>query len=243
MLWAADDAKARAFPAAEADALLRLLRATAFPERAENRRGVRAPGTRRAAGITLGKVFRWRDDQVMDSAQNARYPELLAACRALVRAWDPAFPYSTVCVARGQQTAPHRDAHNVGFSCLVALGDFEGGELVVRRRDRVVALDPRGAFVKFDARDVHHNLPFRGERYSIAYFWLSSSPQRLPRLPPPLRGERERGLTLRDVQHVVAAREDADLPAGHELVQRELQLGALDAREVHRPGRVVALGP
>nr|CAG8625078.1 2038_t:CDS:2 [Entrophospora candida] len=67
----------------------------------------------------------------------------------------------------------HWDANDVknGFCCLVALGDFEGGELCFPQLKIVVVLQP-GQLVAFSSRLLlHGNFPItRGIRHSVVYY-------------------------------------------------------------------------
>ena len=66
--------------------------------------------------------------------------------------------------ARGYMQT-HRDACHVGGrSRIIAVGDYEGGELWVEGRG---LLDVHNKWIDFDGRHQHRTEPFTGERYSL----------------------------------------------------------------------------
>ncbi len=65
----------------------------------------------------------------------------------------------------------HCDCANVGASAIVALGDFEGGNLWTHDRG-LLRLDGerRGNVALFNGNMPHMTMPFTGERYSLLHF-------------------------------------------------------------------------
>jgi hypothetical protein len=53
----------------------------------------------------------------------------------------------------------------------IALGDFEGGALVVKSADGTkIEHKTRNTWVEFDGNDLHWTTPFLGDRYSLIFF-------------------------------------------------------------------------
>jgi len=55
------------------------------------------------------------------------------------------------------------------MTALIAMGNFEGGALVLPRWWRAISLRP-GDLLLFDPQNLHGNLPFQGERLSAAFY-------------------------------------------------------------------------
>jgi hypothetical protein len=103
---------------------------------------------------------------------NVLFPELLRAAFKLERAISPPGrkPSSTIAINRHATFLPHRDTGagaGQTLSCIVALGDFRGGEVVVEGAVHDIRYRP----VQFDGwKQRHWTLPFSGERFSLVYF-------------------------------------------------------------------------
>ena len=92
----------------------------------------------------------------------------------------PLDAFSSVALTKNTQSPLHVDALNCGPSCIVAFGDFDGGELWVHGRGALDVKTPQ----TFDGNTPHATLPWRtpvaGERYS-AIFFLHACHDRLAR--------------------------------------------------------------
>eukprot|EP01041_Mallomonas_annulata_P008441 gene8441-17406_t len=102
---------------------------------------------------------------------NELFPELVRACFKLESVLLPSrTPSSTIAINRHAQFRPHRDSgagSGQSRSLITALGDFQGGELVVEG----VPVDIRYRHLEFDGWGQRHwTLPFSGERYSLVWF-------------------------------------------------------------------------
>src|SRR5487761_770419 len=84
------------------------------------------------------------------------------------RLWKTSF--TGAYIAKNFRTAYHRDRNLKGaMTAITPLGSFTGGALVLLRW-RVAIAYKRGDLLLFDAEDLHGNLPFEGERLSVAHF-------------------------------------------------------------------------
>ena len=118
----------------------------------------------------LGRVVKL-DYGIVESQFNSRYPELLDACKQLIREHDSEFIFDAIQVNKNYRCARHVDRNNQGKSYIVALGDFEGGALATP--DGV--LDVKNKLTLFDGTKWHETLEFSGERYSLVFFAIRDS--------------------------------------------------------------------
>jgi hypothetical protein len=83
--------------------------------------------------------------------------------------------YTTIYLARNFRTAYHFDRENLlgAMTALIAMGDFEGGELVLPRWRIAFTLRP-GDLLFFNPQQLHGNLPIKGERVSAAFYCLKN---------------------------------------------------------------------
>jgi hypothetical protein len=75
--------------------------------------------------------------------------------------------FTTVVINQSTMAAEHVDSQNRGFSCILALGDFEGGNL--RFGDTKEEVSVRRPYI-FDGKRPHSNTDYTGERYSVIWF-------------------------------------------------------------------------
>lgn len=99
------------------------------------------------------------------------YAKQLATVRKLPRSWRIfETTFSTVYLSRNWDTCYHRDANLRGtLTCILATGDFVGGQLVLPRWRIAVAYKP-GDLAIFNGRDIHGNLPIFGTRVSAMLY-------------------------------------------------------------------------
>ena len=99
-------------------------------------------------------------------------------------AWAGSFVWTSIQVNKGFACARHRDVGNAGPSMLHALGEFDGGNLLVWPDDKgtgpvnslsvrdAVELDTR-SWQWIDGRKPHEAMSFSGERISAEYFVIA----------------------------------------------------------------------
>ncbi len=84
------------------------------------------------------------------------------------RLWGTSF--TTVYASKNFRSAYHRDGNVKGtMTAITPLGMFSGGELILLRWRVAIPYKP-GDLLLFDAEELHGNLPFQGERMSMALF-------------------------------------------------------------------------
>ena len=76
-------------------------------------------------------------------------------------------PFKSICINKNTIAEPHVDRNNSGVSCIVAIGEFIGGDLVYGTQRVNIHNNP----IEFDGSKIeHYSLPFYGTRYSLIYF-------------------------------------------------------------------------
>ncbi len=106
------------------------------------------------------------------SRYNSKFPELFELCQNLIKSYDPEFSYTTIQVNKNVECAPHIDKNNVGHSVIIALGDYEGGQLVIEGK----IFNIKNRFKAFDGRNGHWTLPFTGDRFALVFFTHTFKP-------------------------------------------------------------------
>jgi len=106
------------------------------------------------------------------SRWNKKHPELLELVQNLIKTNQPGFEYTTIQINKNIQSLPHIDKNNMGSSYIIALGNYEGGKLVLEGDE----FDIKNTWLKFDGRLGHWVKPFTGTRYSLVYFTHTFKP-------------------------------------------------------------------
>lgn len=150
-----------------------LLESTKFPK-TKSRKNISADGIE---AFVLGDV-NYRGQALLDyktrgpSRFNKKFPELFKAIKKLMKDYDPSFKYTTIQVNKNIVSPPHVDKNNVGPSYIIALGNFEGGKLVIEGKEHNI----KNKFLNFDGRKGHWVTPFKGTRYSLVFFTHTFKP-------------------------------------------------------------------
>jgi hypothetical protein len=105
---------------------------------------------------------------VGESRNNEKYKDILTYARELAKVICPEINYTTIMLNHNYQALPHKDKNNDGRSCVVAFGDYTGGELEVDGK----LYDLRHRPFKFEACNTLHSVKpiTSGDRYSIVFF-------------------------------------------------------------------------
>ena len=116
-------------------------------------------------------LHRSRSQILHEPRANILFPALMKAIFELERAIMPDRPPSACCAVNCcAKFMPHTDSgagNGQQISCIVALGDFSGGDLAVEGE----VYDVRYAPFEFDGwKERHWTLPFTGERFSLVWF-------------------------------------------------------------------------
>jgi len=151
---------------------------TSFPEEvfrplldAYNKYKIPVYGERKNSGKgksqSMGILAR-RNYGVGYSRNNDSYPDILREARALAKIICPHINYTTIAVNVDYTASDHVDRNNIGESCVVAFGDFEGGKLNIGGTE----YNLRHAPLTFEAAKNIHSVSAitAGRRYSIVWF-------------------------------------------------------------------------
>lgn len=104
---------------------------------------------------------------------NKKFPKLHSLIEELAKEIEEKeFEYTTIQVNKNVISPPHVDKNNVGPSYIIALGDYTGGELVIKGEKH----DIHNKFKKFDGNQGHWVEPFTGTRYSLVFFTHTFKP-------------------------------------------------------------------
>ena len=105
---------------------------------------------------------------VGESRNNTHYKHIFDEVKKVAAVICPDINWLTMMFNHNYEALPHKDKNNDGISCVVAFGDYEGGELVVDGKEYNIRHRP----VKMDASLLEHSVKpiTKGDRYSIVFF-------------------------------------------------------------------------
>lgn len=122
--------------------------------------------------VTLGQVRDWVNGKKRISNFTELNLNLFEALTVYGKTITD-IPFKSICINKNTISLPHTDRNNSGVSCIVGLGDYTGGELVLHGNADCdnCKVNIHKNPIHFDGSKVlHHSLPFEGTRYSIIYF-------------------------------------------------------------------------
>ena len=116
---------------------------------------------------TIGKVRQRFKTTYNDSAFTRKHPELKRILWALGKKYNP-LPFTSVQVNHNYEATPHIDKNNIGLSFILAIGDYDGGDLIVKGEPHNIAYHP---LIFNGAKNLHSVSKIRrGDRYSFVFF-------------------------------------------------------------------------
>lgn len=118
--------------------------------------------------MTLGYITPRISRKYGLSKLSRKYPELYEAVKLWGETFVP-FPFTTIHVNQNVVCPKHTDSQNVGLSCIVSIGDYEGCNLVV---EGFGIYDTMLSPIVFDgSKLVHFNEPLlAGTKYSFVFY-------------------------------------------------------------------------
>lgn len=144
-----------------------------------NRKNILNEGDKSYYGFVLGKVISWAHKdagvighQIRDSRRTnyKKYHKVYELANEVGKDLE----YTTIQFNKNYQCAKHIDGNNVGFSTIIGLGDYEGGELLIYfdgEDSPPTAIDIKNKFYKFNGSLYHHEVaPFTGERHTLVFY-------------------------------------------------------------------------
>ena len=144
------------------DNLYDILKNTKFPK--NNNRIV---ASNNGSCLTLTFGITGLGNRSWDSRQNKKNEKLYEELKKFSQELDSTFKYTSITVNKNFKTHPHLDKNNIGLSMIIALGDFEGGRLIINNN----YVDIKNNKHYFEGhKHIHSTEDFTGERYSIIYF-------------------------------------------------------------------------
>jgi hypothetical protein len=105
---------------------------------------------------------------VGESRNNTHYKHIFDEARKVAPTICPDINWTTLMLNHNYEALPHIDKNNDGYSCVVAFGDYTGGELVVDGKEYDIRHKP----FKFCAAKTRHSVKpvLSGDRYSLVFF-------------------------------------------------------------------------
>jgi len=138
---------------------------------AYNKKAIRTSATRKNSGVgrtqCLGILPR-RGLGVGETRNCDHYKHIFDVAKPIASVICPEINWLTMMLNHNYQALPHIDKNNDGYSCVVAFGDYTGGELVVNGVEYNIRHKP---FKFCAAKTIHSVKPITsGTRYSIVFF-------------------------------------------------------------------------
>ena len=161
-------------------AVLKILRETDFPEN-KGRKNNLQPNQKFSYSMVLGQsklMFCSKDKDKgrgcrRPSRHNKKHAKLLEAAKQLLKSHAPNYAFHSVTINKNQQSGKHTDKFNKGFSYIIGLGNYSGGELVFESGPFKGSHNIKNKWLKFKGDHPHYNTPFKGERYTLVYYHWS----------------------------------------------------------------------
>ena len=100
------------------------------------------------------------------------HPEFQVVVDTISKKYFPKdFYFNSVQINKNTNCKPHKDAGNIGYSIIIGLGDYIGGELCVEKPDDIYEINIRKKFFIFDgSKYTHWTNDFINDRYSLIFF-------------------------------------------------------------------------
>ena len=149
--------------------MLRLLQLADIPFNT-GRKNVLHKGQKGYHGMVLGKVKMLFGKGFAQSRHNKNHTDLLKAAREFLRKHDSKYKFEAVTINKNHSAAKHVDRNNKGFSYIIGLGKYTGGELVFESGPYKGVHNIRNKWLKFKGDHPHYVRNFRGERYTLVYY-------------------------------------------------------------------------
>lgn len=109
----------------------------------------------------------WFSDKGL-SAATKKYPILYEKLKELMNNHDPEFIFTTITLNKNFKCEPHKDSKNIGYSYIIGIGNYDGGELNVEGEK----IDIKNKFYKFNGSEKTHFVESwtNGDRYTLVFY-------------------------------------------------------------------------
>jgi hypothetical protein len=119
--------------------------------------------------VTFGYTKYRVGKEIKLSNYTKKYPKLYEMLLELGK--KIGFEFNSIHINHNVVCPPHKDKNNIGLSCIVSIGDYIGGELIIGSNMYDTYLSP----LVFDgANNTHYNEPIYGNKYSIVFFTIQT---------------------------------------------------------------------
>ena len=150
-------------------AMLKLLQDTDIPFNT-GRKNVLKKGQKGAHGMVLGKVKMLYGRGFAQSRHNKTFPELPKATKKFIKSHAPSYRFDAVTINKNHAAAKHIDKNNTGWSYIIGLGNYTGGELVFESGPHKGTHNIKNRWLRFKGDHPHYVKPFKGQRYTLVYY-------------------------------------------------------------------------
>ena len=123
--------------------------------------------------ITGEKIFREKcpKTNLYKTKCRTMYPELEFIFKEFGELYFPDFIWTQVQMNKNYLCPPHKDSSNIGESVLLTLGNFTGGETIVKLDNDDIIFNSHHNIIKFNgSKYLHWTKPFIGNRYALVFF-------------------------------------------------------------------------
>ena len=110
---------------------------------------------------------KWNKEKYDISRRTKTHPHIWEELKRIGDIICP-FPYSSCYICHNTVAGKHIDNKNVGMSCIVSIGDYEGCNLVIEKKNYDAKYKP----IIFDGSKIEHwnTNDLVGDKYSLIYY-------------------------------------------------------------------------
>lgn len=81
------------------------------------------------------------------------------------------FKFTHVVINKNFKIKKHTDGNNIGVSCIIGIGDYEGGDLMIERDGKIEQHNIQNKFLTFNGSIYPHWVEdFTGDRYTLVFY-------------------------------------------------------------------------
>lgn len=115
--------------------------------------------------ITLGYTKARISKKIDISYYSKKFPKLYELLLELGK--KIGFSFTSIHINHNVVCPPHKDKNNTEYSCIVSIGNYTGGKLIINDIEYDTYLHP----LVFDGKNnTHYNTPLEGNKYSFVFF-------------------------------------------------------------------------